>query len=245
MHGLDRVLPAAPKGWEYEVIYKSIRHIYFRIYPDKKIIRISAPTQVSPKTLIQAIQAKSAWLKEKMRSPANVPPPLTPAPAIRDSSSCMVWGKTLAVVRENGTARPVICLTTDSQISVRLPSCFGAKKEANLWNQWLRSLLNERIQMLLEKWQPAMGIAPAECRLKKMKTRWGSCNTRAKRIWINASLVHLDPSLLEYVLVHEMVHLLEPGHTRRFYGIVEKYLPDRQDRESRLNNIALNQLVSN
>jgi hypothetical protein len=126
-----------------------------------------------------------------------------------------------------------------------VPSGFGAKKEANLWNKWLRSLLKERIQMLLEKWPPAMGIAPAECRLKKMKTRWGSCNTRAKRIWINASLVHLDPSLLEYVLVHELVHLLEPGHTRRFYGIVEKYLPDWQDRESRLNNIALNQLVSN
>lgn len=245
MHGLGRVLPAAPNGWEYEVLFKSIRHIYFRIYPDKKIVRISAPTRVSPEALAQAIQAKSAWLKEKM-SALNVPPPLTPEPpVIRNSSSCMVWGKSLAVVRENGTARPVICLTTESEITVRVPAGFGAKQEANLWNQWLRSLLNERIQMLLGKWQPTMGIAPAECRLKKMKTRWGSCNTIAKRIWINASLVHLDPSLLEYVLVHELVHLLEPGHTQRFYEIVKKYLPDWKHRESRLNQIELRPWVFN
>lgn len=239
MHGLSRVLPTAPKGWKYEVIYKPIRHIYFRIYPDKKIVRISAPAQIEPRELAQAIQAKSAWLMEKMRALTNEPASLNPGPVLRNSGSCMVWGKSLAVVLENCPARPGICLTSESEITVRVPSGFGTKKEENLWNLWLRSLLNERIQILLGKWQPTIGIAPAECRLKKMKTRWGSCNTRAKRIWINACLVHLDPSLLEYVLVHELVHLLEPGHTQRFYGIVKEYLPDWKHRESRLNRIEL------
>nr|WP_319492672.1 SprT family zinc-dependent metalloprotease [uncultured Desulfobacter sp.] len=239
MHDLSRFFPAAPKGWEYELIYKPIRHIYFRIYTDKKIVRISAPFKISSKELAQAIQVKSAWLMEKMRAFASAPVPLNPGPALRDNRSCMVWGKSLAVVRENCTAQPRICLTSESEITVRVPPDFGTKKEESLWNRWLRSLLNERIQLLLGKWQPAMGIAPSECRLKKMKTRWGSCNTRVKRIWINACLVHLDPSLLEYVLVHELVHLLEPGHTRRFYEIVKKYLPDWKDRESRLNQIEL------
>ena len=243
MHDLNRFFPAAPKGWEYELIYKPIRHIYFRIYPDKKVIRISAPAQINAKELAQAIQAKSAWLMDKMVTITNSPAPLNSSPALKNSRSCMVWGKSLPVLREHSTLRPAICLTNDAEIIVRIPSGFETNKEENLWLRWLRSLLNERIQQLLEKWQPAMGVVPAECRLKKMKTRWGSCNTRAKRIWINAGLVHLDPSLLEYVLVHELVHLLEPGHTRRFYEIVQKYLPDWKDRESRLNQIDLKQFV--
>ena len=243
MHDLSRFFPTAPKGWEYELIYKPIRHIYFRIYPDQKIIRISAPAQISAKELAQAIQAKSAWLMEKMVAFSNEPAPLNSGAALRNSRSCMVWGKSLPVVRENCTVRPGICLSSDSEIIVRVPLDFETKKEKNLWLSWLRSILNERIQLLLEKWQPAMGVVPAECRLKKMKTRWGSCNTIAKRIWINAGLVHLDPSLLEYVLVHELAHLLEPGHTRRFYDIVQKFLPDWKDRESRLNQIELKRFV--
>lgn len=245
MHSLSRFFPSAPKGWEYELVYKRICHIYFRIYPDKKIVRISAPYQISSRALTQAIQVKSDWLMEKMNALTNAPVPLKAGPAIRNSRSCMVWGKSLAVTRESCTTRPGICLTTESKITVRVPSDFETKKEENLWNRWLRSILNERIQILLGKWQPAMGVVPAECRLKKMKTRWGSCNTNARRIWINACLVHLDPSFLEYVLVHELAHLLEPGHTRRFYGIVETYLPDWRDREFRLNQIELKLLVTN
>ncbi len=156
-----------------------------------------------------------------MKAANHAPQPYTPPPAMRDNCSCMLWGKRLPVVRGVSNARPLICLSDESEIMIRVPSGYGPKKEDNLWNRWLRSILNERIQMLREKWQPAMGAAAAEFRLKKMKTRWGSCNTRARRIWINAVLVHLDPCLLEYVLVHELAHLLEPGHTLRFYQIMQ------------------------
>lgn len=242
MQDIRSVFPAAPKGWQYELVYKSIRHIYFRIYPDKRTVRISAPSQISQKALEYAIQVKSAWLMEKMTAPGNAPPPFNPLSAMKDSCSCMIWGRQLPVVRGTCNTRPGICLSPESEIILRVPSGFDPEKEGNLWNKWLRSLLNERIQRLLEKWQPVMGVAPAELvRLKKMKTRWGSCNTVAKRIWINTVLVHLEPCLLEYVLVHELVHLLEPGHTRRFYQIMETYLPDWKASDVRLNNIELRQ----
>ena len=239
MQGISQLFPTPPKGWGYELVYTRIRHIYFRIYPDKKTVRISAPSQITPKTLERAIQDKSAWLMEKMTALGNTPPPFNPWLIMKDSRSCMVWGRQLPVVCGTFNCRPGICLTTDSKIIIRVPSGFDANKEEKLWNQWLRSLLNERIQILLEKWQLVMGVSPAEFRLKKMKTRWGSCNTIARRIWINAVLVHLEPCLLEYVLVHELVHLLEPGHTRRFYQIMETYLPDWKTKESRLNKIEL------
>ncbi|WP_320040066.1 SprT family zinc-dependent metalloprotease [uncultured Desulfobacter sp.] len=241
MQDIHRLLPAAFEGWHYELVYKSIRHIYFRIYPDKKIVRISAPHQISPKTLEYAILAKSAWLTNKITTANHVVQPYKPISAMTDSCSCMVWGKKLPVVRKAFKSRPGICLTTESEITIRVPSGYDAKKEEKLWQRWLRSLLNERIQTLLEKWQPVMGVVAAECRLKKMKTRWGSCNTSVRRIWINAVLVHLDPCLLEYVLVHELAHLEEPGHTQRFYQIIETYLPDWKSREIRLKQIALRQ----
>lgn len=237
MQDLNRIFPATPKGWQYELVYKRIRHIYFRIYPDKKIVRISAPSRISQKAFEHAVQSKSAWLTQKLTALGDGPPLFKPLLAMKDSFSCMVWGRQLSVVRGTCNARPGICLSpeSESEIVIRAPSGFDPKKEANLWNQWLRTLLNKRIQILLEKWQPVMGVAPAEFRLKKMKTRWGSCNTVARRIWINTVLVHLEPCLLEYVLVHELVHLLEPGHTQRFYQIMETYLPDWKASEVRLN----------
>lgn len=241
MQDIHALLPAAVDGWQYELVYKSIRHIYFRIYPDKKTVRISAPCQISAKALAQAIQAKTAWLTDKITAANYAQPSSESISAMMDSRSCMIWGRKLPVVRGVFNSRPGICLSSESEITIRVPSGYTAKKEEDLWNGWLRSLLNERIQVLLEKWQSVMGVAAAEFRLKKMKTRWGSCNTRARRIWINAVLVHLDPCLLEYVLIHELAHLLEPGHTRRFYQIMETYLPDWQSRETRLNQIALRQ----
>jgi len=235
MQEILRFLPAAPKGWRYELVYKPIRHIYFRIYPDKRIVRISAPSRISSGALKHAVQAKSAWLTEKMAAAGNGLQPLTPFPAAGGRCACMVWGRQLPVVRQVCNSRPGIYLRFESEIVVRVPSGFDPKKEKNLWDRWQRTLLNQRIQSLLEKWQPVMGAAPAEFRLKKMKTRWGSCNTVAKRIWINTALVHLDPCLLEYVLVHELVHLLEPGHTPRFYRVLGTYLPDWKARDACLN----------
>lgn len=239
MQDISRLFPAAPKGWQYELVYKSIRHIYFRVYPDQKTVRITAPSRISRKTLEQAVQAKSGWLMQKITALGNAPGTISPLPAVKDSSSCMIWGRQLPVVRQICNGRPKICFDLESEIVVRVPSGFDPKKEENLWNKWLRMLLNQQIQALLEKWQPVMGTAPAEFRLKKMKTRWGSCNTVAKRIWINTFLVHLEPGLLEYVLVHEMAHLLEPGHTLRFYQILQAHLPDWKAKEVCLNQVKL------
>lgn len=240
MPDLNRLLPATPKGWQYELICKPIRHIYFRIYPDRKTVRISAPSRISNKVLKQACEAKSAWLIQKLTAldnTDNTVQPVCPLPVMRDSRSCVVWGQRLCVQYKDFSGRPGIRFDPPSGIIVRVPLGFDEKRQENLWNQWLRKLLTERIQILLEKWQPRMGVAPAQCRLKKMKTRWGSCNTVAKRVWINAVLVHLEPDLLEYVLVHELTHLLESGHTRRFYQILQTHLPDWKAREEQLDMI--------
>ncbi len=174
------------------------------------------------------------WLNLK-KTPIN----FRPLSAIWDDVSCTVWGQVQPVAYQTGAGRPKVYLDAESGIIVKTPETFGPSKKQGVLEQWLRSRLRTCIAALMEKWVPAMGVAVSEFRVKKMKTRWGSCNISAKRIWINTVLVHLPVGLLEYVLVHELAHLLEPGHNQRFYKIVGTHLPDWKQRKNGLDGIDL------
>ena len=108
-----------------------------------------------------------------------------------------------------------------------------------LLNQWYRTQLNQRIPALLDKWQPVIGKKVSEWDIKKMKTRWGSCNIVKKRIWLNLELAKKPPECLEYVFVHEMVHLLEPYHNARFKGFMDKFLPQWRNFNDALSSAPL------
>lgn len=94
--------------------------------------------------------------------------------------------------------------------------------------------LQAKIPPLIERWQKVIGVKVKEWRLRKMKTRWGSCNPQARRIWLNSELAKKPLECLEYVIVHEMVHLLERRHNAHFYQLMDRYLPDWRERRSRL-----------
>lgn len=95
--------------------------------------------------------------------------------------------------------------------------------------------LHAQIPALQEKWQPRLGVAASEVRLRHMRTRWGSCNVRTGRIWLNLELARHDPACLEYVFVHELVHLIERGHGPRFKALMDGYLPGWKDLRAELN----------
>ena len=101
-----------------------------------------------------------------------------------------------------------------------------------------RQQLNCVIPDLLAAWEPRLGVRTAQFRVRKMRTRWGSCNIRAKRIWINLALACLPHDLLEYVVVHELLHLLEPSHNPRFYKLMQGALPEWKHRKRLLSDYA-------
>lgn len=115
----------------------------------------------------------------------------------------------------------------------------SCEKREKILSAWYRSQLKAEIALLLEKWEPCMGVKTREFGVKKMKTRWGSCNTRAKRIWINLSLIRLAPCFLEYVLVHELVHLLERNHNQRFHSFMDQFVPNWPILKKELNQFRL------
>ncbi len=112
-------------------------------------------------------------------------------------------------------------------------------KREEVLEQWYRRRLRVQIGPLLEKWETRIGVAVAEVRIKKMRTRWGSCNARVRRIWLNLELVKKPASCLEYILVHEIVHILERRHNARFRELIDRLMPTWRLRREELNRAPL------
>ena len=144
---------------------------------------------------------------------------------------------TLAVVQKKGAAAVRIRNSRILELQVR-PGTGREKREEILYN-WYRGLLREQIPKLITKWEPRIGVTVAECRIKKMKTRWGTCNIEAGRIWLNLELAKKPPSCTEYIFVHEMVHFLERHHNDQFKEYMDRYLPQWRMLRDNLNESAL------
>jgi len=122
---------------------------------------------------------------------------------------------------------------------LRIPPGTARAARRQVLERWYRQQLYEWLPGRLRDWQPILGVQVAACRIKRMKTRWGSCNTAARRIWLNLELAKKPAACLEYVLVHEMVHLLEQHHTDRFHRLMDRFLPDWRLRRDILNRSPL------
>jgi len=115
----------------------------------------------------------------------------------------------------------------------------SSRKRAEVMHDWHRALLHEVIPQLIKKWEPRLKVRVAGYFLQRMKTKWGSCNQRAGHIRLNTQLVMKPKDLLEYVIVHEMVHLLEPRHSERFISILEEHYPTWREARAELNELPL------
>ena len=130
---------------------------------------------------------------------------------------------------------PHVRLLDDSTLEMRVRPGTDRDERAALLAAWYRERLESSIPRLIATWEPFMGVTVKEWRIRKMKTRWGSCNVRKGRIWLNLELAKKPMRCLEYVIVHEMAHLIEPSHNRRFWGILDRHMPDWRPRREELN----------
>lgn len=135
--------------------------------------------------------------------------------------------------------RPPVCLANNTTLTLRVrPGSDRAAREAAL-DRWYRRQLRVRLPALLAKWEPRIGVRVGEVRIKKMKTCWGSCNQEAGRVWLNLELAKKQPSCLEYILVHEMVHLIERRHNDRFRDLMDRHMPQWRMHRDALNRAPL------
>jgi len=218
-------------------VRKPIKNLHLSVHPPDGRVRVSAPSHIDDEAVRLAVVSKLSWIRRHQKTFADQP---------RQSQREMISGEShyflgrryrLNVTERNGPNR--VTLNGTSELTMQLRPGTDRDRREQLLNAWYRRRMKELVPDLIAKWQPIIGVEVADWGIKKMKTRWGSCNTRDNRVWLNLELAKKSLNCIEYVLVHEMVHLLERNHSEHFKALMDKFLPQWQLYRDELNQAPL------
>ena len=215
---------------------KAIKNLYIRIKPPVGQVTVSIPKRLNDKALMQFITERLPWIREQQQKFADYQVPLDPS--YIDGEMHCLWGEALPLKVIESHAKHEL-LKTHDELHLYVRPGTTTENRASVVESFYKEQIAEQLQTLVPIWEEKMSISTPEIRLRTMKTRWGSCRVDGKRIWLNTELAKKPVESLEYVLVHEMVHLFEPSHNHRFKALMGKFLPDWRERQLRLNNLAL------
>lgn len=207
------------------------------LYPPNGRVRVAAPLKTTDEKIKLLVLSKRAWIKRQQTQFQKQE---------RESKREFVSGESHFFMGRryllNVTyveAKPKIVINGKSHIDMYVRPKTSLKKREDLMNKFYRSELQKQIPHLLEKWKKITGIDVKEVRIKKMKTKWGSCTPEHKRVWLNLELAKKPLYNLEYVLVHEMTHIIEKNHTEKFKLLMDSFLPKWTQYKEELNNSKL------
>ena len=221
-------------GIPVDVIKKDIKNIHLSVHPPTGRVRIAAPMRMNLDAIRVFAISKLAWVKQqqkKLREQEREAPR-----EYLDRESHYVWGKRylLKVVERNGV--PSIELR-HNKLVLNTRSGSDEQKNQNILDEWYRSQLKDALPPLISKWERLMLVEVTKFRVRRMKTKWGSCNHKANSILLNTDLAKKPRECLEYLLVHEMAHLLEPTHNSRFVSLMDQFMPKWQFYRAELNRL--------
>ena len=217
-----------------DVVLKDIKNVHLSVYPPTGRVRISAPKRMNMETIRVFAISKLDWIKQqqkKLREQERE----TPREYL-DRESHYVWGKRYLLTVSESDERPLIELK-HSYVLLRVRAGTHEDKRQALVEAWYRERLKEAVPPLLERWQPLLGVTVERFFVQRMKTKWGSCNHRARTIRLNTELAKKPPECLEYIVVHELVHLLEPTHNAHFVALMDRFMPKWQFHRQVLNRL--------
>ncbi len=219
-----------------EVIRKAIKYIRLAVYPPAYMasagstsdvatvkVRVSAPLWASDEAIRRFVISKVPWIHKHQRIFSSQYRPSQNQYSDQELHHFQGKGYLLRINEHNAPARVQIQSPTHIDLYIRPKSPLSQRHRA--LKEWYRAELKRVIPEIIERWEGIIGEKVLDWRVKRMKTRWGSCNTRQRRIWINLELAKLPLQYLEYVIVHEMIHLIEPYHNDRFWTILQRYIP--------------------
>lgn len=225
-------------GIPVEVVRKQIKHLHVGVYPPAGHVRIAAPLRLADEALRIAVISRLGWIRRRQAAFEQ---------QARETRREFVSGEShyfqgrryrLDVIEREGPW--TIALRNNTVMSMYVPPGTETPMRAQLLDTWYRTQLRAQVPSLLAKWLPRIGVTTSPAvRLRKMKTLWGSCNAQAGRIWLNIELAKKDPTCLEFILVHELVHLLERHHNDRFLATMDRLLPNWRHLREELNRSPL------
>jgi predicted metal-dependent hydrolase len=220
-----------------EVVRKEIKHLHVGVYPPTGRIRVAAPLRLEDEAVRLAVISRLGWIRRKQKEFERQD---------RQSQREMVTGEShyfqgrrYRLDVKEWHSQPGVRLVGPATLELRVPSGTNRDQREAVLQRWYRRQIRKLLNPLLAKWEPRVGRPVAEVRIKKMKTRWGSCTANAERIWLNLELIKKPVACLEYVLVHEMVHLHERNHTEQFEKWMDELLPNWPLQRDLLNHAPL------
>lgn len=220
-------------GTIVEVVYKDIKNVHLSVYPPTGTVRITAPRRMNLKTLRAFAISRIGWIREQQKR-LNAQERQTPREYL-DRESHYLWGRRYLLSVQVADAAPRVSLKHGRILLQVRPRTDIETREA-VMNQWYREQIREVAPELIAKWEPVMGVKVSRYFVQRMKTKWGSCNPSAATIRLNSELAKKPKECLEYITVHEMVHLLERNHTDRFRALMDRFLPHWKHSRKRLNS---------
>lgn len=219
-----------------DVIYKKIKRINLSVRPPSGKISISAPKSVTLGNIREFIRKHINWIRKQKK---NIQSKIYREPYQFINGEIHYFNAQAYIlsITEKKTKPSVILHEGNMLMTVR-PDC-NIEQRKSILHTWYRVQLKLVIPILIKKYEPLMNVQVKEFGVKLMKTRWGTCNTNAKRIWLNLELAKKSHQSIEYIVVHEMVHLLEPSHNHRFKALMDKYMPQWRLHKSELNKVGI------
>jgi len=219
-----------------EVEYRKVKTLRLTVYPPDGRVRVAAPQGTTAEFIRKFAASKIAWIKnqrEKFIKNSNGIISRT-AGTLRNHSAVYVWGEAyeLELVEHRGNQKILI---EDKCMKMYVRPDSTKVKKIELLDRWYRRILKETAPELIRKWEAILGIEVKKLYVRKMKSHWGSCNYVKQTLRLNSELVKRNPIYLEYVIVHEMLHIIEKGHNRNFYRLLMKYIPEWKTIRKNLN----------
>ncbi len=217
-----------------EVVLKNIKNMHLSVYPPTGRVRISAPERMDLDTIRLFALSKLGWIRAQQRK-VQAQPRETPREYL-ERESHYVWGKRYLLELHEHRAAPRVELSHKALKLWVKPGVSQVVREA-LLESWYREQLRETAAPLLAEWQTRLHVEIENVVVRRMKTRWGSCTPARRSIRLNTDLAKKPPVCLEYVIVHELMHLLEPSHNRRFVSLMNRHLPNWTAYQDELNRL--------
>jgi predicted metal-dependent hydrolase len=220
-----------------EVTRKNIKNLHVGVYPPNGRVRVAAPLAVSDEAVRLAVVGKLAWIRRQREAFQNQPRQ-TEREAVSGESH-YVFGRRYLLRVVSSDSRPDVSLPTKTRMELSVRPGASTEERTKVLDRWYRLQLRREAGPLIEKWQTEIDVSASFWGIKRMKTKWGSCNHETGRIWINSELAKKPVACLEYIIVHELLHLIEPKHSDTFVQLMEAHLPDWQARKRQLNSAPL------
>jgi len=219
-----------------EVTHKAIKNLHLNVLPPDGRVRVSVPLNMSETAIRMAVVKRIPWIRRQQRS--FLAQPRQGERELVSGESHYLWGQhyRLTLIERSGKHQVRV---RGKRLELQVSHSCSPENRAKVLLEWYRQQVKDRMPALLDDWQSRLGVTVSEWGVKKMKTKWGTCNREAGRIWVNLDLAKKPPECLEYIVVHELVHLIERHHNARFEALMDQHLPRWRESRALLKSLPL------